>query len=529
MDVKTLTVVVALVASALAMLMVVLAVYRRQISFSVYAAGFVGGTLGLLLLLGQGQLPLWLSVLVSNALIVLFHTALPWGLRLGVGVRPAWPARFWAYAVAWLVVEVGATLVWPSYVVRSFAASVMFILMAGEFLSLVGFRLRHLPWAVRVPAFTVGGLFILGHLVRLVLVAGEPAGASLFTGHPGISAFSLLFSAVFSVLWGGIVVVIEVSGQFNRLEQKNDHLRKLALTDELTGLANRHRLEAVMESEMERSQRYGQPLSLILFDLDHFKEINDAWGHPVGDQVLRQAADLVGGLIRSPDSLYRWGGEEFMLLSPQTAREGAIGLAEKLRQVLEAQVFPGAGRITASFGVASWQAPDTRDQWLAKVDLALYRAKDGGRNRVVAWEESEALPGDHRRVEWRTEWDTGNQQVDQEHRHLLSLANALLECSVSMPEDGLVERLLDELLDHVTRHFAEEERILASVRYPHLAEHATLHRKLETEARELRTRLRGGKAEADSFFQFLISRVVVGHMLTADARLAAYTRSAVKA
>ncbi len=172
--------------------------------------------------------------------------------------------------------------------------------------------------------------------------------------------------------------------QLSMYEERN--LRKLteqmAITDELTGLYNRHFLEKSIESIITRSDRYKEPVTLVMFDLDHFKQVNDKWGHPAGDTVLRRTAAIAKNLIRSSDMLVRFGGEEFILLMPHSTINGGSSVAEKIREALAENVYPGIGPVTASFGLAEREKDESFESWYSRVDQALYRAKQSGRNRV---------------------------------------------------------------------------------------------------------------------------------------------------
>ncbi len=134
--------------------------------------------------------------------------------------------------------------------------------------------------------------------------------------------------------------------------------------------------------ETARAARYGEPLSLLLFDIDHFKAINDAYGHQVGDQVLIELTRRVGEHLRVNDVLARWGGEEFVVMLPHCEATEALRVAEKLRVLVQAQPFAQIGQVTSSFGVADFRPADNLDTWLKRADEALYAAKAGGRNRV---------------------------------------------------------------------------------------------------------------------------------------------------
>jgi diguanylate cyclase (GGDEF)-like protein len=167
----------------------------------------------------------------------------------------------------------------------------------------------------------------------------------------------------------------------------NVALEQLAAQDKLTNLYNRRKLDESFALEVARAERYGRPLSAILLDIDHFKAVNDTYGHPVGDAVLTETADRLRAALRTSDIPGRWGGEEFLILCPETPLETAVQLAERLRQNYEARDFPVAGRLTASFGVAAHRKGRRAEDILLLADAALYRAKNGGRNRV----EQEAL------------------------------------------------------------------------------------------------------------------------------------------
>jgi diguanylate cyclase (GGDEF)-like protein len=166
------------------------------------------------------------------------------------------------------------------------------------------------------------------------------------------------------------------------LVEKNQQLSQLSVTDRLTGLSNRLKLDQTLEAEFQRSQRTGASLSVILTDVDHFKSVNDTHGHQTGDEVLVGIANLLKAGARQIDVVGRWGGEEFLLVCPDTDADSAKAVAERLRQAISTHAFPAVGQKTASFGVATLQAEDSITALIARADKALYQAKAAGRNRV---------------------------------------------------------------------------------------------------------------------------------------------------
>jgi len=196
------------------------------------------------------------------------------------------------------------------------------------------------------------------------------------------------FMGDFSTAFNSMVVALEearseLALRNQELQELNALLEKQAITDALTGTFNRRKFNDLATFEVARARRYGQPLSLFILDVDHFKRVNDTYGHAVGDAVLRELAEIVSAEIRVVDSLARWGGEEFVVLSPGVAGSGSAELAERVRAMVGAHVFPGVGRVTVSMGVTEYASGDTPDALFARADAALFRAKEGGRDRVV--------------------------------------------------------------------------------------------------------------------------------------------------
>ncbi len=160
-------------------------------------------------------------------------------------------------------------------------------------------------------------------------------------------------------------------------------IEEISVTDPLTQLYNRLKLDKVIIYEIDRSHRYHNPLSIVLFDVDDFKKVNDTYGHQTGDAVLIVIADIVHSIVRDADIAGRWGGEEFLIICPDTDSDGATKLADKLRQTIAEHRFTTVGTKTCSFGVATLQNKDDTQSLISRADEAMYQAKNEGRNRVV--------------------------------------------------------------------------------------------------------------------------------------------------
>ena len=223
----------------------------------------------------------------------------------------------------------------------------------------------------------LAGLPVLLHLRRSLAV--------------GLVSGALALPLVFSQFDSGTAVVISFSMATTWLvsawlvcavKEQSRRLKDMAVTDPLTGAYNRRYLEEQARHAMDAWERYQQPCTLFLIDVDHFKRINDRYGHSVGDTAIKRLVDVISRRIRAVDILCRFGGEEFIVLLPGTAIEGGMKFAEELRQVVgHAKILP-KGSMTISIGVCEVGASDDLDQWFRLADTALYLAKRHGRNRV---------------------------------------------------------------------------------------------------------------------------------------------------
>lgn len=181
----------------------------------------------------------------------------------------------------------------------------------------------------------------------------------------------------------------KVAERTKALHQANKKLARMATQDPLTGLHNRRYFNDSLEQEIHRARRYGHPLALVILDIDHFKRINDNFGHPMGDRVLKAVADHLMAAVRETDVVSRIGGEEFCLILPESSKDSALTFLERIRAELAEIKFSSDGSefsVTSSFGVAFLGAntPD-KDTLMAHADLALYQAKQGGRNRIMQY------------------------------------------------------------------------------------------------------------------------------------------------
>lgn len=230
-------------------------------------------------------------------------------------------------------------------------------------------------WRGKAPLVT--GLIVLYVALDFFLRQATPGFALPMNVLNGLHYFNLI-----TVL----VLLIFLAGMYYRLVvQSEQQLREMATTDPLTRLRNRRSVLDTSMSEAAKQRRDGRPLSFVLCDVDHFKAVNDNFGHEAGDDVLKAVAKILRGGVREVDHAARWGGEEFLLLLPETAMPGAVLVANRLRECIADLKVPsknGHLNVTMTFGVCTLHLNEPIEHAIARADKALYEGKHGGRNRV---------------------------------------------------------------------------------------------------------------------------------------------------
>jgi diguanylate cyclase (GGDEF)-like protein/hemerythrin-like metal-binding protein/PAS domain S-box-containing protein len=392
--------------------------------------------------------------------------------------------------------------------------------------------------------------------------ANEKAAIDDFTGMSGIESFTLdgadlhYVTTRFPILdenrhrLGLGVVAMDVTEQHQgidharqalydaeqvnvQLRQVLENMEQLASTDRLTGAWNRRRFEEAIEGEIHRFHRYGHPVSLLLLDIDHFKRVNDNYGHQEGDRVLKQVAETVFASIRKSDSLTRWGGEEFIVLMPNTGLSFAGVLSERIRAAIADQTIEPVGQVTVSIGVAEFHPTSNQEDWLDRADRAMYTAKRDGRNRVVmdptlgpASARPEHFEGHFLQLMWKDSFLSRNHLIDAQHKNLFQVSNELLDAVLSGRPQDEISLIVAKLIADVAQHFKDEEIILGHLAFPGLTAHAEEHERLVAKALELVAAFEAGRLSVGNLFQFLAYDVVTRHMLGADREYFPYTQTA---
>ncbi|WP_125260888.1 diguanylate cyclase [Dickeya lacustris] len=468
----------------------------------------------------RGHIPNAISIIPSNTLVALAYSL----LLLSVTTfqqRPVPRLLLWgpvAFAAAFF------SIMLDNQNARTVVSGLLSMIQACVVIGylLTRRRLQDDSQPVRGRNLMVLGLSInivsILHRLLMLLVSGEYP-ESLLTSS---SLQTVINVANFSTL------LFVANGLMMMAKDRSDHLNNLMLRqDNLTGCWNRIRVQEIARQEMARLERYGYPVSLLMLDLDHFKNVNDDYGHATGDDVLKAFAHTARSILRTTDVLGRWGGEEFVVILPATGISGAIQTAERLRKALESQRFAHNLQITTSIGVAVCQSTDHWESWLGRADLALYRAKAAGRNRI----ETEtllvdptlaamSLPETHLiHLTWHPNYEVGHAEVDKEHQYLFSQANALLQIILNNGSREAFLHQISQIIDILNDHMQHEEQWLWEIRHPDAAHHAQLHSHLLWRAGELQQRFEQQQIGMMELFHYVVYEVITQHMLIEDKKL----------
>jgi diguanylate cyclase (GGDEF)-like protein/hemerythrin-like metal-binding protein len=285
----------------------------------------------------------------------------------------------------------------------------------------------------------------------------------------------------------------------------------------MTGLFSRLAFDIQAADVIRKFKRRFFPVSLMIINLDRFKKVNDKWGHPVGDQVLKHVADILKDNLRQTDFPARYSGEEFVVILLDTPENGALFAAEKVRRKLELNPHKIAGKITVSIGVAALERDEAFEEWFMRADTALYLAKNMGRNQIVGSAESRGRDIKAIKYEWNKDWASGNAKIDEQHRALIEAGNRLIETHENCQRIE-EQKAINELMIDLDQHFRSEEFVLKQHGYERLKEHSAIHESLRKQMRFWRDLRNQQRVNPTAFYSFLLEKVVIDHMITDDSK-----------
>ena len=304
----------------------------------------------------------------------------------------------------------------------------------------------------------------------------------------------------------------------HKLAEANKKLKEQVDTDQLTGLFNRYYFERNIEEVFQEADRMHQSLCLAVADIDHFKEVNDTWGHPVGDEVLVEIADYIKNTIPGKEKLARLGGEELIILMPDTGAEEARVMLEKLRSGLARQKHRHTGQVTLSFGVAQKKDGENYTSLYRRADESLYMAKEAGRNCVICHDLMEERSFISVKFIWKEEWECGSEKLDRQHKGLINQVNVLLIHLLDQNDSAKAREDLISLYQNLTDHFHYEEEVMAQINYPELETHRDIHLDLTEKTERLLISFDEGQLKSSRTIVFMMDDVVREHIIQEDTK-----------
>lgn len=342
-----------------------------------WALGLLAHTGTYLLFAMRGQVSDWISIVLGNVLLSSVFALFAEGVFQFQKRRSS---RWWLWSPVLLVAVLFAALL-PSYLARVAAGVVLFVFQSLLVVAAVLQKRKEIPG--------IGQYFLVtGFLVLIAMMLLQGVGVMLYQDDIKSVLSSHWLPGLVFLASALCTVVVSLGLMLMAKERADERNRNLAMRDELTGLVNRRSLLESLEQQLAVARRNGQALALLMIDVDHFKRVNDTHGHLSGDKVLKDMARAIATRTRAQDLPGRLGGEEFLVILPNTRLAGAVQLAEGLRRGIESTEFQSASgqaiTITVSIGLCEWgllkQA--SCDDLISAADQALYLAKQKGRNRV---------------------------------------------------------------------------------------------------------------------------------------------------
>ena len=490
---------------------------KREAYLLVFTLSFVLLGLNYGLLAYQELLPAILAYVVYNAVNFLSYIMILMGIRLVFNLKLVSRTTI-TITLASLILIFMFSIIYNSYITRVIIVSVTIAFYFIEAMIHIKRAESKFPEEIKKITlyFILFGMTIW--LVRLTVVLYFGVLHNLALNNNFQANVFLILSITSTSLWFALTMWLGAQKSMNDLDEMNDQLKKLALKDQLTGLANRHYFDYDIEFLVATSIRNKSPMGMLLIDLDRFKLVNDIHGHDVGDAVLKQTAEIITHSLRASDRAYRWGGEEFLVVLPDTDYDGMVKIAEKINQNFRDSVFDVIGSITVSIGGSEYESEEAIDLWFKRVDLSLYKAKQTGRDRYNIWVSDEDLPEFFNRIEWTSDLESGNREIDADHQLLVYYANDLHDSIVNRVPIDTIKELILRMSTHIHTHFSKEEGILYRSGYSEYLEHRSIHQRIIQEFEIISGKALNGEISLAALMSFLVEKVVVEHIKQEDSR-----------
>ncbi len=490
---------------------------RREEYLLYYLFTFLTLAITYIMLFFQKSFPDWVNFILTNTLVMMSQLFVIAGIRVLYKLKP-FVKRFWI--------------------------SIFFVLVCLFYFTYINFNLNYriIVLSIAMAANLIDLLFVINknkgsstknihNLISIiasistviwmsrVFFALSNSGYNKYIVDQGLTTAIYYIIALINVsIWFSLFIWLETTQSVAKLQQKNEELSELALVDNLTNLPNRHYFEHDIEFLIATTNRNNSKMSMLMIDLDRFKLVNDTFGHLVGDNVLKQTAQILKNSVRATDRVYRWGGEEFIIITPETSNSQATHVAEKICHNFRNAKFEEIGNITVSIGVASFDKDETKEDWIKRADLALYQAKQTGRDKWIAWLDDEQLPVHFSRFIWSKEFESGNTEVDNDHKLLTEYVNHLHDLIVNQYPIDTIRDHIFKMNKHIQNHFTHEEAVLMKFKYKDHMEHRAIHHRILSEYEIIVKKAINGDISLGALMSYLVEKVLMTHILEEDKK-----------
>lgn len=306
--------------------------------------------------------------------------------------------------------------------------------------------------------------------------------------------------------------------------KKAEELEYLSYHDQLTGMYNRYFFDTIIAEKMDKADNLNEPISMAILDIDHFKHVNDTWGHPVGDEVLKLTAKTTNEAKDESDFLVRLGGEEFVVLMPYTEIKAATAKAEKIRLAIEENYHAVTGKQTVSIGVAERLKYESFKNWYRRMDDSLYSAKQGGRNQVVSSDGNEKFHDMGECLDLKKESLIGNKEIDTQHYDINKIAKQLIWLIQENKEHQEIRQVLELLIRQIKDHFEYEDKYLFDIKYPESSIHADEHSSIIEKLLQVKDDYERGNVKPVALLSFIVDEVMIGHLQNEDIKYFIYIK-----
>lgn len=487
----------------------------RFMCYFAYAFAINGIFYGLLMF--QPVLPIFIAYTLTNLVNFVLYVFLSGAIRCAFDIKPFKNSVLYLTIFSTVLMFIFSSIVYD-YNIRVLIATSTIYYYFFDVIRDVRKQPNRLQQNVKNITELFIGVNLLIWLVRTGFVLVAQIMLKIEVNNSYMSDIYLILTIVSMSLWFSLSMWLDAKRSIQMLDDKNEELSRLALIDKLTDLANRHTFEYDIDFLIAGSGRNKSSLSMIMIDLDRFKLVNDTHGHLVGDMVLKRAAEIIKSSVRTSDRVYRWGGEEFLVVMPDMDHTNVGKLAEKMCLNFQNAVFDVVGTVTVSIGGAEYELNESIETWLKRVDLSLYKAKQSGRNRHEIWIVDEELPISFNRVQWGTQLESGNRDIDSDHRELVNQINHLHDLIVNQQPIDLIRSFLFDITNHIKNHFIKEESILIRLSYSDYMEHRSIHHRILNEYEILVGKALNGDITLAALMSYLVEKVVYVHIQEEDSK-----------